>query len=89
MPPPIVARAIADDRQQPRRQPVRVDAIAMAIELEEGLGGQIFRDGPIAHAAEREPEDGRQMRPVEIVEPIHRSTFESRRSEDAPESRLR
>ena len=78
LPTPVIARAIPDHGQQPSRQAEGVDSILVTAELEKGLGGEVLRHRPVAHAAQGKPVDGRQVRAVELVESVHVASFPNR-----------
>src|SRR5436190_14612504 len=49
--PPQIARAIADNRQYPRRQLRAIDLAEFPVQGEKGFGGEIFSQFPPAHEA--------------------------------------
>src|SRR5262249_40392237 len=65
---PVIACAIANDGQEPPRQPRRVDLVEVAKERQKRLRGQIFGQILPAHAPQREAIDRLDMLTVEALE---------------------
>ena len=65
---PEVARAIADDRQQPRGQLRLIDRGHLPVQGQERLGGQVLGDLPAAGDAQRKTEYRLHVLPVKSLE---------------------